>query len=153
MPAEARKVWLPESYHDKKISSVQRALTQYDELLRFGRNEDTGQWCVFRLMPRNSDNIPELWPIIGWDEIPEAEFVMHKVQDADLMRNGDAILREIERKNAARSKRMEDAAQEGAGEAAEALESFLHAQGKTGYHRSLRKLDPKQRTGVTTRER
>lgn len=148
MPAEAKRIFLPQSYNDRAGFRVAMALRQYDERLVFGRNEDTGQWCIFTLMPREAEaqGIPRHWPVIGYDEIPEPDKALHDIRNADLMRNGDRIRSELEREARRSAQAREDAASAGSEIAAEAAESFMHRIGKTPYHRSLRKRDPKQRS-------
>jgi hypothetical protein len=108
------------------VTRVDRAVQQYDPLLRFGRNEDTGQWCVFRIA-RGEDPLP----ILGFDQIPSPNAVLQRLSQCDAQRRGSEILDEINKHNADLRKPFEDAAKEGAAIAAEGFEWGFRQMGKS----------------------
>ena len=152
MPELANKIWVPGSHAnsvDKRIADIQRKLTEYDERLVFGRNEETGDWCIFVKMPPGA--AVELWPAIGFrTEVPEPDEAMRRLIEADTLRIGDRFFDEAKAEALRQAKARSDAASEGESIAAEGMESFMHRNGKTPYHRSLRKRDPKQRSARST---
>jgi hypothetical protein len=144
LPQFTDNIWLPGSAYDKHITSLNRALRQYDERLEFGRNMDNGDWCVFVRAERD-----QLIPVLGFqNEVPTIEEMLERVQAADTKRHGDRILKSINDHNEQLKQEKRDAAEEGEWQLAEAMESFLHAQGKTPYYRSLNKAyESKKRRG------
>jgi hypothetical protein len=118
MPVAADHIWLPGAGAvSLDVIRVDRAVQQYDPLLRFGRNEDSGQWCVFRITRGN----PPL-PILGFEEIPHPKAVLQRLARCDARRRGDEILNEINRHNDELRKQWEEPAKEGAAITAEAFE-------------------------------
>lgn len=144
MPVQPSKLWLPESHTDKQLTTLNRALNSYDERLRFGRNEDTGDWCVFVLMPHGQKPVS----IMGFGHtIPAPDEMMQRVMRADMRRFGDELLEEINAHNEKLRQPARDKAEDAEWQMAEGMESFLHAQGKTPYHRSHSKAVESRRTG------
>lgn len=112
-------IWLPGAgLVDFSIRRVDAAVQEYDEHLRFGRNEETGQWCIYRLM---GSAAPPL-PILGFNDIPHPDDALKRLYQSDALRHGERILDEMNRDNEALKQPFEDAANEGAGIAADALE-------------------------------
>jgi len=118
LPAPAERIWLPGSgLVSLDIARVDRAVREYDENLRFGRNEDTGQWCVF-LVRRGHAPLP----VLGFNEIPHPDDALKRLYRADALRRGEEILDEMNRENEEMKRPFEDATREGVGVAAEAFE-------------------------------
>jgi hypothetical protein len=112
-------IWIPGAgMVDMNVRRVQAAVEEYDESLRFGRNEDTGQWCVYKLMGSSAPPVP----ILAFDNIPHPDDVFRRLYQTDALRHGAEILDQMNRENEDLRKPFEDAANEGAGIAAEAFE-------------------------------
>lgn len=143
MHKTVEKFWVPDSHYDKQIAGLNYALREYDERLRFGKNEANGDWCVF-LIARGEEPIA----VLGFqNEIPTKEAMMHRLEQADTRRHGDWVLRQMEEHNRKLKEELDRPASEAAGEVATAMESFMHAQGRTPYHRSYSKAIESKRTG------
>lgn len=143
MPAPADKIWLPDSHTFRELLPLNRALNAYDERLRFGRNEDTGDWCVF-LVARGEAPIP----VLGFqDKIPSVEECMARVDAADTKKHGDQILDEINKHNAKIKADLAAKADEAEWQLAEAQESWHVAHGTAPYARSYSKAVESRRTG------
>lgn len=138
-------IWLPGVGNtDLSVMKVDKAVREYDERLRFGRNELTGDYCIFIKMPRNYiGGVPSpegpLYPVIGFGkEIPEAGYAIHRLRKADTMRHGEAILREMNKHNESVTADIDKAADDAVGIAAEAIEWFNRDQAKTRYTKIYR---------------
>lgn len=143
MPAPVERLWIPQSHEDKQLVPLNRALREYDERLRFGRNEVNGDWVVFLLL-RGEAPIP----VLGFqDTIPTVEELMNRVRAADTKRHGDAILTEMEKHNNRLRAEARAKADEAEWQLAEGMESFLHGQDKTPYKRIFNKSVESARTG------
>lgn len=138
MPASASSIWLPgRGTVDIQAIRVDRAVQEYDENLRFGRNEETGQWCVF-LLRRGFDPLP----VLGFQDIPHPDDAVKRLWRADAQRRGEEILDELNRhnkdleiaENAQTTREAEDAAEL----AAEHAERLLRQLGKTRWAKSFR---------------
>lgn len=143
MPAPTDKLWVPASHEMRELVPLNRALNEYDERLRFGRNERNGDWCVFLIM-RGEQPVP----VLGFqDKIPSVEEMMTRLKAADTKRHGDAILVEMERHNNELRERQRQRVHEAEWELAEVMESFLHGQDKTPYKRIFNRAVESRRTG------
>lgn len=130
--------------HRAEYKAAYKAVKEYDERLLLGRHAQTQEWVVF--LEHGVDDRP--YPILGLGhELPHPDDIKKKIFQADAVRNGEAILRQINATNEKVQKEYRDAADEATGGMAEGIESFLHRQGRTPYHRSLPKKDPKQLAG------
>jgi hypothetical protein len=110
---------------DLSAMRVHKAVQEYDERLMFARNTDTGQWCVYIQPERDAEPLP----IIGFDEVPSSEHVIGELYKRDAVRRGSEILDAVNRNNERIRQKYEDAASEGSGIAAEALEWGFRKQG------------------------
>lgn len=130
MPATADRIWVPstDERFDIPVLRVDRAVQEYDENLRFGRNEGTGQWCIFRIVRGEAP-----LPILGFNEIPHPEDALKRLYRADAVRRGEEILDEMNRHNAALDKELDDQASDADGIAAEVYEHAFRMMGKTPY--------------------
>lgn len=127
--------------------SASKAVKQYDERLVLGQHQVSGEWVIF-VEKGPLDGAP--FPVLGLGrELPHADEITKRLFQSDTRRHGDTILREMNRRNEDRRKALDKPADDATGILAEGVESFLHAQGKTRYHRSLRKQDAKHRFGRT----
>lgn len=141
MKAEHTNIWLPDSTsrnaYDIPVLRCDKAAQEYDPALRFGRNTDTGQWCIYLQRAGLSP-----LPVLGFDEMPHPEDIPKKLYQVDAVRRGNEILDEMNAEN----KRLEDlenapmdAMIDAAGyELAERIEHIRRTTGKTRYSKSFR---------------
>lgn len=141
MKAEHANIWLPDSTsrsaYDIPVLRADKAAQEYDPALRFGRNTETGQWCIYLQRGGKSP-----LPILGFDEIPHPEDIPKKLYAVDAVRRGDEILREmnahndeVERiENEPLDRQVNDAAEN----LAEHIEHIRRTTGKTRYSKSFR---------------
>lgn len=129
--------------------SVDRAVNQYDERLSFGRNEETGDYCIFVKMPRGWDGPEHGLPILGFQrEVPTVDEAMKRLWQSDTLRHGERILNEVNRENDRIQRELDYRASEGAGELAEVVESYVvHNTDATKHGRSLSKSVESRRSG------
>lgn len=140
---------------DLDCRRVDAAVNEYDERLFAARNPRNGLYTVFVKMSPFTDWLTDdgldvdgqrCLPVMAFPEgFPETHEVLRRLHETDALRRGTEILDEINKKNAQLAEPSRRAASEHAGELAEVMESAMHRQGKTPYHRSLRKRDPKHR--------
>lgn len=121
--------------------------------LTIGRHLETGEWVLF-LRPRaNPFGLDAPYPVLGFGkELPSAERLERILFETDTRRNGDQILKDIQENNEKLRNPSRIRADEATEQVAEAAESFLHAQGRTPYHRSLPKRDPIHRQFATRKD-
>ena len=128
-------IWLPNNASFDAYR-VDRAVSEYDERLMFGRNEDTGDWCVFIRMPRPRDP----FPVIGFgDSIPDVNTVMERVRQADTMRTGNQIYNEVVSSQKQYRDNLDYAANQAGEESAEVIEHFMRKRGKSPVVKSFSK--------------
>lgn len=133
MPAAATNIWLPgRGMTDMAERRVDAVVKEYDETLSFGRNMDTGQYCVF-LNRRGADPLP----VLGFNAVPHPEDVLKALYHTDAQRRGEEILDEMNAENELARKADDDAAEEGMGQAAEGFEWLMRTQGQTPYQKSF----------------
>lgn len=107
---------------------IDRAVREYDERLFFGRNTDTGDWCVFITLPRPRDP----YPVIGFGhELPHVSKVLENLTRGDTLRNGNAIYDEIVKSQQDYKKTVQRQGDEAAGETSEVVEHFMRRHGKS----------------------
>lgn len=137
MKKTVQNIWVPDSasnaQYDIPVLRVDQAVKEYDENLRFGRNEETGQWCIFRVVRGEAP-----LPILGFDEIPHPEDACRRLYQCDAQRRGEEILTDMNRHNAELEKADEAAASDADGLAAEVYEHAFRMMGKTPYAKSFR---------------
>lgn len=126
MPAPTANIWLPGiGMTDIAQRRVDAAVQEYDENLRFGRNMESGQWCIF-LMRRGHDPLP----VIGFNDIPHPEDAIKRLHNADAQRRGEEILDEMNRHNEELKAPYEKAASEADEILAEAYEWGFRQMGR-----------------------
>lgn len=138
-------IWLPQK-GDTNFAAlrVDKAVREYDEQLSFGRNNDTGDWCIF-LLRRGEAPLP----VIGFgSEIPHPEDAIKRLYRADAQRRGNEILDEINRHNKQIELARDVAAAEGEARLAEVAEWALRVEGKTP-HKKVVMGRGRQRGGLT----
>lgn len=123
------KLYIPGHGHvDSKVYRIDRALHAYDARLMFARNEDTGDWCVYSRMPH-----PEPpFPVFGCGkDIPDLDDIMMRVQQGDMMRNGDLIYKDMIRSQEKYRANLKYQGDQAGEESAEVVEHFLRQHGKS----------------------
>jgi hypothetical protein len=123
------KIWIPgRGDYDMRAWKVDRVVREYNDRLMFGRNEDTGDWCVFIEVPRPDPPVP----VLGFGtEIPEPEEALKRLYKADTARHGMKIYDEIVKSQEEYKERYRKASDEASEETSEVLEHFLRKRGKS----------------------
>ena len=123
------KIWIPgKGDYDMRAWKVDKAVREYNDRLSFGRNEDTGDWCVFIEAPRPNPPVA----VLGFGtEIPEPEYALKRLYEADTARHGMKIYDAIVKSQEDYKKRYEYAASQASEESAEVIEHFLRKRGKS----------------------
>lgn len=104
---------------DVSILRNNRAVKHYDERLRFGKNEEQGDWVVFMMMPHGE----AARPILGFGaNIPETDEMMQRLKLSDTLRHGEFMRDDINEHNERERRRMEKASIAKAHDAAERVE-------------------------------
>jgi hypothetical protein len=131
------KIWIPgKGEHDIRVWRVDKAVREYNERLMFGRNEETGDWCVFIKAPHPQDPIA----VLGFgDEIPEPDAAIKRLYEADTLRHGDKILNTILREQADYKKQLEYASSQASEESAEVIEHMMRMRGDSPVIKSFSK--------------
>ena len=120
-------IWLPHK-GDTNIAAwkVDAAVSKYDERLMFGRNEDTGDWCIFIKMPRPATP----YPVLGFGkDIPNASEALNRLRLSDTMVHGDAIYRDVVKSQRKFKEQFEYRANEASGDSAERVEHMMRKRG------------------------
>jgi hypothetical protein len=128
---------LPPEYTYREAAKVDKAVNEYDEQLRFGRNEETGQWVI--ILVRGEQRIP----VLGFNDIPHPDDALKRLYKSDARRRGLEILDEINKGNEAIQAESAKKATEAAEETAEYFEQATRWEGATPHFKSfpLRKRD------------
>lgn len=92
-------MWLPPSYLYRGLKDVQDAVKRYDSNLDFGKNEATGQWCVFLRQGTMAGSQENDLPILGFNDIPHPDDVLKRLYQSDALRRGQEIVDDIQRHN------------------------------------------------------
>lgn len=130
MNTNKQNIWVPPAHFDRQIVKVRRAVKEYDPNLDFGKNERTGQWCIF-LKQGTSEATQEVdLPILGFNDIPHPDDALRRLHQSDAQRTGQEILDKITRNNEDIEARREVAAQEASAQAAEGFDWGFRQMGK-----------------------
>lgn len=122
--------WVPRSHEIREAWAVHKAVRRYDENLAFGRNEQTGQWCVFMRQGTGEAASDKDLPILGFDDIPTVDAAIDRLQKSDARRRGKDILDELNKHNRDIQEERKRAADDAVGEAARAFEWGYRKMGK-----------------------
>ena len=109
---------------------MRTAVREYDPNLDFGRNERTGQWCIFLKRGTGEASKEVDLPILGFNEVPHPDDALRRLHQADALRTGNEILDKITKNNADIEARKEVAAQEATQAAAEGFDWGFRQMGK-----------------------
>lgn len=135
---EKTNIWVPRSYEDKRAAAVSVAVREYDPNLGFGRNERTGQWCIFLKAGTSAVTVGGDLPIMGFNDIPHPDDALRRIHQADAVRTGREIMQSIERHNNDIQKKKDEVARLAVEESAEAFDWGFRQMGKAPYVKSLR---------------
>lgn len=140
-------IWLPGSARvDRHEARVDRAVQEYDQRLRFGRNEATGDWCIFIKFPPNDEGFPELYPILGFGrEVPGPHEALKRLYEADTLRHGARMLDQMNAHNEKLKAASEPEIEAAKDELVLGIESYARNQGQTGYSKSYSKEQTSKR--------
>lgn len=130
-------IWIPKyGETDVRAWKIDQRVREYDSRLMFGRNENTGDWCIFIKMPAPRDP----YPVIGFqDRIPEPDEALDRLKAADTMRHGDAVYREVLRSQEEYRKSGLKKVDEASADSAERVEFMLRKYGKSPIIKSTSK--------------
>lgn len=123
-------IWVPESFGHREVVRVRRAIKEYDPNLDFGKNELTGQWCIFLKRGTNELTQEVDLPVLGFQEIPHPDDALARLRQSDALRTGNEILDKITKNNSDIEERREVAAQEASANAAEGFDWGFRQMGK-----------------------
>lgn len=124
-------LWVPEHAADQRDAHrVHVAVKQYDENLAFGRNEQTGQWCIFMRQGTSAPTNTGDLPILGFNDIPHPDDAIARLMKADARRRGREILDELNAHNESIQEARRAAADDAIGQTAEAFEWGYRKMGK-----------------------
>src|SRR6478609_1309476 len=86
-----------------RVTALDRAAREFDERLRVGKNEETGDWCVFIQMARGTFPPHDLYPLYGMGPnehaLPEPHELKKKLYETDTVRHGDELRQRMNREN------------------------------------------------------
>lgn len=126
-----RPLWVPaHAVEQRDAWKVHQAVKQYDENLAFGRNEQTGQWCIFMRQGTSKATTTGDLPILGFNDIPHPDDAIARLQKADAQRRGREILDELNAHNESIEAHRKAAADDAIGQTAEAFEWGYRKMGK-----------------------
>lgn len=124
-------LWVPQHAADDRAAwKVHQAVKQYDENLAFGRNEQTGQWCIFLRQGTNKITDTHDLPILGFPEIPHPDDAVKRLMQTDARRRGHEILDELNAHNESIEEIRKAKADDAIGQTAEAFEWGYRQMGK-----------------------
>ena len=128
--ADKQNIWVPESFGHRETTRVRKAVKEYDPNLDFGKNELTGQWCIFLKRGVSSASQEVDLPVLGFPEIPHPDDALRRLQESDALRTGNEILDKLVKNNQDIEDRREVAAQEATAQAAEGFDWGFRQMGK-----------------------
>jgi len=101
-------------------------VSDYDPDLILGRIEQTGVWTVF--VKNGPNGMP--FPVFELGrELPSYDRIQKMLYESDVRRHGHKIVEQVQRRNDAAAKRLDDAGHEAAEETAEYIEHGLRKLG------------------------
>lgn len=126
-------IWLPGAgLVPAHIRTAQQAIDAYDSRLELGFDESNGQWVV--LWKDAVDGSP--YPVMGLGrELPGYEEIQRLLYKGDTVRRGGDIIKDVNRRQAARKAASDAVAHDAAGDVAEHLEHTFRRMGQTSYNR------------------
>lgn len=130
MEVVKKSLWVPRKMDQPDAWKVHQAVRMYDEDLAFGRNEETGQWCIFMRQGTNKAADTNDLPILGFNDIPSVDEAMDRLRKSDARRRGREILAELNKHNEDINRERKARADDGIRAAAEGFEWGFRKMGK-----------------------
>ena len=131
MPIPSKQnIWVPESFGHREVVRVRKAVKEYDPNLDFGKNEVTGDWCIFLKRGLTTASQEVDLPVLGFKDIPHPDDALRRLHDSDAIRTGNEILDKLTKNNSDIEERREVAAQEATAQAAEGFDWGFRQMGK-----------------------
>lgn len=130
MNTNKANIWVPPTHGFREAARVRTAVREYDPNLDFGKNERTGQWCIFLKQGSNEFSKEVDMPILGFNDIPHPDDALKRLHQSDALRTGQEILDKITKNNDDIEARREIAAQEATAQAAEGFDWGFRQMGK-----------------------
>lgn len=127
--------WLPPGLEAREANAARRAAKEYDANLDFGKNDKTGQWCVYLMQGTMGGSSDGDLPILGFDKIPSPDQVQKRLYESDAMRQGQKILEQIDRHNEDIHEVGRERTRQAEGELATAFEWGMRKEGLTPHKR------------------
>jgi hypothetical protein len=136
-------IWIPgKGEYDIRVYRVDKAVREYNERLMFGRNEDTGDWCVFIKAPSPQEPIA----VLGFgDSIPEPDAAIKRLYESDTLRHGNKILDNVIREQEAYRKQLDYNADQATQDSAERIEHMMRMRGDSPIVKSFSKEEVSKR--------
>lgn len=125
-----QNIWVPSGSSHRDVGRVRKIVKEYDSNLDFGKNELSGQWCIFLKQGTTQASEEVDLPILGFNDIPHPDDALRRLHESDALRTGNEILNKITRNNADIEARREVAAREASAEAAEGFDWGFRQMGK-----------------------
>lgn len=125
--------WLPPGLEAREANAARRAAKEYDSNLDFGKNDRTGQWCVYLMQGTMAGSKDGDLPILGFDKIPAPDDVKKRLYESDAVRQGKELLESINRHNEDIHQGYRDRTEEAEGELATAFEWGMRKEGMTSH--------------------
>ena len=130
-------IWVPPSVGFKEETAVRTAVKEYDPNLDFGRNENTGQWCIFLKHGTSQATSKNDLPILGFDSVPHPDAALRRLHQADALRRGREIMDSIERHNDSIRDGLERETDDAGGQLAETFEWAFRKMGKAPHSKTI----------------
>lgn len=127
--------WLPPGHEAREAIAARKAAKEYDANLDFGKNEKTGQWCVYLMQGTMEGSRKGDLPVLGFDRIPSPDEVKKRLYESDAVRKGKELLDAVNRNNDEINQGFEKRTVEAEGELAEAFEWGMRTEGMTPHKR------------------
>lgn len=128
-------IWTPAGFEARESMATRRAVREYDENLDFGKNEKTGDWCVYLKRGTTVLSVHGDLPILGFQHLPGPDEVVKRIYETDAQRRGKAILEELNKHNETQHDEGRRAVADAEGQVAETFEWGLRKQGATSHKR------------------
>lgn len=125
--------WLPSGYEAREANAARKAAKEYDSNLDFGKNDRTGQWCVYLMQGTIEGARKGDLPVLGFNHIPSPDEVKKRLYESDAVRHGKELLDSINRHNEDINDTFREATEDAEGQLAEAFEWGMRKEGMTSH--------------------
>ena len=135
MPSNVSTFWLPPGLEAREANAARMAAKEYDPNLDFGKNEKTGQWCVYLMQGTIEGARKGDLPVLGFDKIPSPDEVKKRLYDSDAVRMGKELLDQINKHNDDIHQEYRDRTTNAEGQLAEAFEWGMRKENMTPHRK------------------